>query len=369
MNNKLYFTAFAEGLGGELWETDGTPAGTKLFKEILPGPDGGIPFLMPNFRITPGVPWLSHEGNQFYFMFGQPVDGVELWKSDGTEAGTVKVKTIKTDGNDFGNLSYVYTTAGLYFSVDDGEDGDELWKSDGTEAGTVKVLDLNPGPEGSEISFFPIAVSGRVLFTATNGDDEFMHDLYRLDGAMIPLPVRLETFNATLAGADGKLQWTTSVEQGTDAFVIERSSDGQQFSRIGSVSAAGNSASRRHYTFTDLGVTHNGLPVVYYRLRMIDKDGKEAYSSVVKLQIKSGTPFSVQLLGNPVQQEIRLSLPQTSAPIQITIRDAAGRTVKAAQVKNENNIFTMPATGLAPGNYFLTVESNGQAGVVKFIKQ
>jgi ELWxxDGT repeat protein len=162
MNGKLYFTAYKEGVGSELWETDGTQANTKLFKEILPGPDAGIPYLMPNYKydLTASSWNPAHQGSVFYFLFGLPAEaGVELWKSDGTDAGTVKVKTIRDDDNDFGNASYVYTPAGLYFSVDNGLDGDELWKSNGTEAGTTMLLDLNPGEDGSEIRFLPFTCS------------------------------------------------------------------------------------------------------------------------------------------------------------------------------------------------------------------
>src|SRR5580704_11931564 len=73
------------------------------------------------------------------------VDGVELWKSDGTAAGTVMVKDIDpgSDGSFPNSLTNVNGT--LYFSADDGTDGFELWKSDGTAAGTVMVKDINPG--------------------------------------------------------------------------------------------------------------------------------------------------------------------------------------------------------------------------------
>lgn len=380
LNGKLYFTAYQQSTGAELWETDGTPGGTKLFKEILPGMSGGIPFLMPNFRFTDLNSFPVHQGPQFYFLFGHPNDeGVELWKSNGTEGGTVKVKVIKDTLSDFGNGSYVYANNGFFFSVDDGVHGDELWKSDGSEAGTMLVKDINPNTEtdeegntvgeGSDISFLPFPVNNFILFTATDGDNEFAGDLFRLDGVFAPLPVKLKEFTVALAGADGQLRWQTAGEQNTLDFLVERSNDGSRFASIGSVAAAGESTAARSYAFTDNGVGNTGKAMVYYRLRMRDKDGKETLSKVVSLNLKGSAGFTVQLLGNPVQSDLRLSFGNVAGPVNLSIKDASGRTVKALQVKTENNLITVPAGHLSPGAYFVTAESGGKSSVVKFLKQ
>lgn len=378
MNGKLYFTAYKESIGAELWETDGTTGGTKLFKEILPGMDGGIPYLMPNFKFDNTTGWPVHQGPVFYFLFGQPADGgVELWKSNGTDAGTVKVETIKTTDSDFNGGSYVYTASGFYFSVDDGVHGGELWKSDGTESGTKLVIDLNPfidfsdgTPQSSDISFFPFTINNFILFTATDGDNGFMDDLYRLNGTFeTPLPVQLQDFTVSLAGADAQLRWTTASEQNTRDFVVERSGDGSRFARIGSVAAAGESTGNKQYAYNDAGITNSGRAVVYYRLRMRDKDGKETFSKVVSVSLKGTADFTIQLLGNPVQNDIRFLIGKSSAPVNLAIRDASGRTVKTLQVKNENNIVTIPAASLLPGAYFLSAECSGKSRVVKFLKQ
>jgi ELWxxDGT repeat protein len=306
----------------------------------------------------------------FYFLFAHPVAGVELWKSNGTVAGTTKVKVLKTDDNDLPNLSWVYTKAGLYFSADDGVNGDELWKSDGTEAGTELVINLNANAgEGSEISLYQIPVNGRYIFTATDGDNEHMYDLFALDGDLVPLPVKLDGISVSLAGADGQLKWHTASEQNTLEFVVERSDDGSRFNRLGAVAAAGHSTDKKAYSFVDAGVANSGKPMVYYRLRMRDRDGKETVSKVVSLNLKGAAEFTVQLLGNPVQGDLKLSITKMAAPVNLTIKDAAGRTVKALQVKNENNVISVPAGDLLPGAYFLVAESNGKSSIVKFLKQ
>ncbi len=369
LNGKLYFTAYQPATGGELWETDGTIAGTRLFKEIMPGPDGGTPFLMPNLKFINTTTWPVHQGSSFYFLFGLPANGgVELWKSDGTDAGTVKVKVIKTTDSDFGNVSYVYTTAGLYFSVDDGIHGDELWRSNGTEAGTSLLINLNPNPgEGSNIEFFPFPVNNQFLFTATNGDNAFMQDLYRLDGNLVPLPVRLQNFSIALTGSDAALQWLTASEENTLEFIIERSDDGVRFNRIGAVAAAGT-ATNQAYAFRDAGIGNSNRPVAYYRLRMKDIDGKEAFSQVVPLNLKPKSGFAIQLLRNPVQNEIRLTVGKTTSGINLNLIDASGRIIKTWKTKSETGVLTLPVSNIAQGTYYLQAESGGKSSVVTILK-
>ena len=83
-------------------------------------------------------------GGTLFFTADDGTHGRELWRSDGSRAGTVLVKDIDPDGN--GREPYSLTGAGgtLFFTADDGTHGQELWKSDGTRAGTVLVKDIIP---------------------------------------------------------------------------------------------------------------------------------------------------------------------------------------------------------------------------------
>ena len=75
--------------------------------------------------------------------------GWELWKSDGTAAGTVMVKDIRSGRADSSPAEFTAVGNTLYFRADDGTNGYELWKSDGTATGTVMVKDINSGTGGS----------------------------------------------------------------------------------------------------------------------------------------------------------------------------------------------------------------------------
>ena len=92
-------------------------------------------------------------------LFFVPADG-ELWKSDGTELGTVRVKDIRPGGLGSDPRSLVNFNGVLFFSANDGVNGYELWRSDGTTSGTVMVKDINPGVGSSIFGTWKAVLNG-----------------------------------------------------------------------------------------------------------------------------------------------------------------------------------------------------------------
>ncbi|MEP7379352.1 MAG: ELWxxDGT repeat protein [Chloroflexota bacterium] len=93
--------------------------------------------------------YLTAVGSTLFFAANDGVHGNELWKSDGTAAGTKMVKNIRPYGKSSDPDNLVNVNGTLFFTAIDGVHGRELWKSDGTKAGTVMVKDLNTGKKNS----------------------------------------------------------------------------------------------------------------------------------------------------------------------------------------------------------------------------
>ena len=136
VNGTLFFTADDGTTGQELWKSNGTTAGTVLVKDIHPG---GQDSFAANLTDVNGT---------LFFSADDGSTGQELWKSDGTSAGTVLVKDI-TQRSAATPASLTNVNGTLFFAANDGTVGQELWKSDGTAAGTVLVKDISPGSPGS----------------------------------------------------------------------------------------------------------------------------------------------------------------------------------------------------------------------------
>ena len=176
VNGTLFFSANDGSHGTELWKSNGTEAGTLMVKDINPGRNHSYPCFLTNVNGT------------LFFVAQEGVHGRELWKSDGTEAGTVLVKDINPGSasafprQHIGNLTAVGKT--LFFAADDGVHGEQLWKSDGTKAGTVLVKAIGSGKQGFELarsSYDALAeVNGTIYFAANDG----VHgrELWKSDG-------------------------------------------------------------------------------------------------------------------------------------------------------------------------------------------
>jgi ELWxxDGT repeat protein len=159
INDILYFVADDGVHGQELWKTDGTETGTAMVKDIHPGTAGS---LITNLTEMNGILYFISCDEDEHASFGV---NAKLWKSNGTESGTVMIKELIVGGIAAGALQLQNINNTLYLVKSDDTHGYELWKSNGTSSGTVLVKDIQDGSEGSYPSNF-IDVNGTLYFSA-----------------------------------------------------------------------------------------------------------------------------------------------------------------------------------------------------------
>jgi trimeric autotransporter adhesin len=194
--------------GGGLWKTDGTPAGTVQVS--------ATPQYISDLTSVGGTLFFVSLGSQ----------GYELWKSDGTSVGTMRVKDLRPDWT--GDYFYRLTNVnGVLFFVLDQRAGNgfvfELWRSDGTEAGTMRVLQTVP----NAIAPRELAnVNGTLLFAGDNVANGL--ELWKSDGTaggtmMIKdIGVSLwQTYESSMIGLDNQLFFTHSDVNGGELWISD----------------------------------------------------------------------------------------------------------------------------------------------------
>jgi trimeric autotransporter adhesin len=170
LDNQVFFVANDGVHGTELWVTDGTEAGTGMVKDINPGIGDGCLYYSPKGWRYPQIQAL---GRYIYFFANDGAHGFELWRSDGTDGGTVMVKDIMPGAASSSiDLVLLKLDTLLVFPANNSANGNELWRSNGVDTGTLMIKDLYPGFNSSNPQCFFVD-STVVYFSANNGTDGY----------------------------------------------------------------------------------------------------------------------------------------------------------------------------------------------------
>jgi ELWxxDGT repeat protein len=200
VGNTAFFAAYDITRGTELWKTDGTIAGTRIVKDIFTGVENGAP--------NSSEPrYFANVNGTLYFSAFDPEHGRELWKSDGTAAGTMLVKDIWLGAEDGGPTSLRMSGGLLYFRAFDPINGSQLWKSNGTPGGTVVLTQTNLGGNPNLLT----DVNGTLYFVGEAGGGT--DTLYRTTGGTpttVPIPLAGSYHISELRNINGALYFTTS---------------------------------------------------------------------------------------------------------------------------------------------------------------
>lgn len=168
------------------------------------------------------------------------------------------------------------------------------------------------------------------------------------------IPVTLIDFKATKYSSSVVLNWYATHEVGFTSFDIERSTDGSNFTKIGTV----RGQNLANYDFTDAN-----LPLartVFYRLKLIDQDSKFNYSKIVSVTLHNRL-FNALVYPNPVHGNLTIRMQQPlSATSQLTITDIAGRKVKESMIGASGNTINLDVESLPSGKYFIRIQNENE---------
>jgi len=213
VNGTLYFTATDATHGRELWKTDGSASGTVMVAEYKSGSYGSSFRRLFNFNgvlcfvitdngsvlwkydpateistqlkifATVNSDWDNWAvlGNELFFPAEDEneLQGLELWKTDGTVSGTVLVKDINSGDSNATPEDLTAVSSTLYFTAYDSDYGRELWKTDGTTAGTIRVKDITEDSYSTSFSCLT-AVDNTLYFIQKQSD--YVKYLWYSDG-------------------------------------------------------------------------------------------------------------------------------------------------------------------------------------------
>lgn len=240
-------------------------------------------------------------------------------------------------------------------------DGSVADASDLSATKTSNACGQNPSSGGTLLTNYDNFVrtdnTQAVAFSLTSFSTFYLH------GGALPLPVNLVSFDArSLDGRSVLVSWNVTDERGLKEYVVERSTDGRNFSVVGTVSAS----LRSTYTFVD---EQPEQKINYYRLKMIDTDGSTGISPVRQVAFSAGKALA--LYPNPTSGNIFISgMESANEPAQVTVFNELGQEVWSGKVQGEQLATQGIDMGsFAAGAYIVKIVANDVNTSLRFIRQ
>lgn len=303
----------------------------------------GVPYITRHYDITPAVGaataqaqitlyFLQSEFDDFNTYITTNALSFPLLPTGGVDNGNVKITQFHGTGTAPGN----YTGA--------------------PELIVPSSVVWNAAKGWWEVNFPVMGFSGFYLHTGAK--------------SLLPVPFNALRLSALVTGASNTVYWTTETEENNRKFIIERSTDGRNFTAIGEMNSrapGGNSQTPISYSFAD------GNPIdgkQYYRLRLISNTGSEQLTQIVSL--RRGIP-GIQFASvrpNPTSGLVYLNINGTNHTVNIVVRSMEGKEI-IRTVKQPNTDFTINISGQPSGVYTLeaTDSKTGLKALFKLVKQ
>ncbi len=209
---------------------------------------------------------------------------------------------------------------------------------------------------------------------SSNGSGIRLNSMWFRKFTVVPmsiLPVNITSFTAALNADKVNLLWAAASEINVSHFVVEKSTDGKNFTSAGVVFATGTGAARTEYSFTDPVVLETNA-IIYYRLKTVENDGSGQISEIkrIRLSSKAGR-ITVATYPNPVTNELRFTIPTSWQNKKVTYEvfgvngQVAAKTLKI----NSSQTESISVSHLQAGVYIVKVSCEGNVAQQKIVKQ
>jgi hypothetical protein len=252
---------------------------------------------------------------------------------------------------------------------------------------SLSLITLPKAGSNGRLAFYAYkfpSSDGSSLYYARTTDATYRTDIvngfsYNADGTQgtdissatliaTPTPVKLSSFSVDIKDNTAALSWSVENQDANSShFEIERSANGKDFNQVAMVNATNNT--KQSYSFNDNDPSLSGS--VYYRLKMVDKNGQFAYSDIKTVQF-ANTGFSVLVYPNPIESvsKLRVNLEKPQV-IKVSISNSTGNLVQHFEIDGQRgmneksiNLSTVPA-----GSYMIRIQSGQKNKVISVIKK
>lgn len=225
-------------------------------------------------------------------------------------------------------------------------------------------------PDYNQLS--TVVNTARITGQNTFGDP-FVDDGTATIAIGAPTPVKMSSFTVKKENSNAVLRWVTSSETKNDHFEIERSTDGLNFVKMGEVAGNGTTALTKNYNYPD-ALNNVTSKILYYRLRIVDIDGKSTFTQILPLRL-DGLPVvsEIRTYPNPFTNNIKLQVKSASEEIStVRLMNMNGQEVIKRTVTlqtGDNIVIIKDLDTVAPGIYILEMRKGGEVFTQKIIKQ
>jgi Secretion system C-terminal sorting domain len=240
---------------------------------------------------------------------------------------------------------------------------------DFTTPTTLDALGVQSVTKSTSIAFSPVIANNGFFYirwsSSANGGTG-SRDEIGLDNIVLSepvLPIELNTLKIKSNVNSNKLSWQTATEKNNAKFNIERSENGETFSKIGEVKGKGTSNVEQNYSFTDATPIKG---INYYRLRQVDFDGSESVSKTVSINFDGKGQNKVKAFPSPTHDLVNVEL-NGEGKSEISVRDMTGRVVLTQNTEGVT-LISLNLANLSSGLYIMCVRSNEVTESIKIQK-